>query len=339
MTFGAPATASRECLVGKCPTLKYFWGARGQYPVKDAELLLQHIGAIGLESLYTAPSKCMDMSGKVASGQVPFIPGSMRFMHKFDPIPSMGFGFGHWSHMTEYAMVLFDMPGCKGKFKIPECAQPTASPMTGNRIDGYLCDMGVVASGKFFMCAPEYYSYTNIFNPFPCFETILAQTYLYDPTSYAGWAPFIPFENVEECTTSYVATVQAYFFTWLASDIESVRDPIGSIDSVEDALMVMAFYAAWGLFYIHQTYPNYAMCVSSGSGYGDYTYMDGPVKPSENGVDDILAKVGYNIVGFDDVISWFTTGEAPPPVVVADNVYIATPKGPGMALNWGGGPR
>merc|ERR1712146_874231 len=91
------------------------------------------------------------------------------------------------------------------------------------------------------------------------------QTYLYDSTSYAGWAPFIPFENVGECTTSYAATVQAYFFTYLASDIESVRDPIGSIDSIEDALMVMAFYAAWGLFYIHQTYPNYAMCVSEGT--------------------------------------------------------------------------
>merc|ERR1712167_280559 len=155
-------------------------------------------------------------------------------------------------------------------------------------IERYLCSQGTQMSGKFFMCAPEYYSYTNMMNPFPCIETIFAAMYLFDSSSYAGWAPFIPFENVEQCTTSYTATVEAYFFTYLASDIESVRQPLQNINTGEDALMVLGFYAAWGLFYVHQTYPNYAMCVSHGTGYGMYKYMDGPVHPKENGVMDVM---------------------------------------------------
>merc|ERR1719375_306640 len=338
VTFGAPATASRECLAGECPKLKYFWGSRGVNAIKGDAKMMQKIASIGLDTMFSAPSKCMGFADKVAPGQVSFIPGSMRFMHKFDPIPSIGFGFGRWSHMTEYAMVLFDMPGCKSVF--PQCSDglvASTSPYpigAGNKLEGYLCDMGVQASAKMFMCAPEYYSYTNMMNPFPCVETILAQTYLYDSTSYAGWAPFIPFENVVECTTSYVATVEAYFLTYLASDIESVRNPLGNINSGEDALMLLGFYAAWGVFYVHQTYPNYAMCVSSGSGYGDYEHMSGPVKPSENGVQDVMGSVGSNIPGFDDVISWASGDESPPPPVdTADNIYIATPTVP-MAINW-----
>merc|ERR1719502_2416088 len=228
-------------------------------------------------------------------------------------------------------MVLFDMPGCTSAF--PMCDTGVKSQETGAPISMYLCDQGVQASAKFLMCAPEYYSYTNMMNPFPCVETILAQSYLYDPSSYAGWAPFIPFENVVQCTTSYAATVEAYFFTYLASDVESIRDPVGNIQSVEDALMVMAFYAAWGVFYVHQTYPNYAMCVSSGSGYGDYAYMDKPVTPSENGVKDVLSAVSGNIPGFDDVISWFSGEPKAEPARPPKSIYIASPT-LGYALNW-----
>merc|ERR1719443_2701886 len=112
-------------------------------------------------------------------------------------------------------MLLFDMPKCKTGF--PACARGLAEgtnrhwSMSQKPIEDYLCSEGVAPAAKFFMCAPEYYSYTNMMNPFPCAETILAQTYLYDPSSYAGWAPFIPFENVVECTTSYAASVEAYF--------------------------------------------------------------------------------------------------------------------------------
>jgi hypothetical protein len=336
VTFGAPATASRECLSGTCPDLKYYWGSKSTSVIKGDAAMMQKISQIGLDSMYSTPSKCLGFANKVAPGQVAFIPGSMRMMHKFDPVPSMGFGFGRWSHATEYAMLLFDMPGCKDAF--PDCASRLArstsrAPMGGD-VDSYLCDAhDVAASGKFFMCAPEYYSYTNMMNPFPCVETIMAQTYLVDSSSFAGWAPFIPFENVVECTTSYAATVQAYFFTYLASDIESVRNPLANIQDYEDALMVLGFYAAWGVFYVHQTYPNYAMCVSSGSGYGEYSHMNGPVHPSENGVKDVAVK----IPGFGDVISWFDGGAAPAggkPKPVSD-VYIQTPQ-VHSAISWGG---
>merc|ERR1711988_265267 len=125
----------------------------------------------------------------------------------------------------------------------------------------------------------------------------------------------------------------AYFYTYLASDIASVRQPISSMDSIEDALMVMAFYAAWGIFYVHMTYPNYSMCVSSGSGYGEYEFMDGPVTPSENGVADVMDVVAGNLPGFDDVISWFSGGDAKDPAVPVKNVYIPSPA-MGVALTW-----
>jgi hypothetical protein len=333
-TFGAPATFNRGCLAGECPTLKYAWGSRDsnmKYDQGHIEQLIQSTGVLQMEE----QSKCGGYAKGVAQGQLAYIPGSVRYMHKFDPVSSLGFGLTQWAHGTEFGMLLFDMPGCKSAF--PDCASRLArstsrAPMGGD-VDSYLCDAhDVAASGKFFMCAPEYYSYTNMMNPFPCVETIMAQTYLVDSSSFAGWAPFIPFENVVECTTSYAATVQAYFFTYLASDIESIRNPLANIQDYEDALMVLGFYAAWGVFYVHQTYPNYAMCVSSGSGYGEYSHMNGPVHPSENGVKDVAVK----IPGFGDVISWFDGNAAPAgkPKPVSD-VYIQTPQ-VHSALSWGG---
>merc|ERR1712118_101838 len=106
---------------------------------------------------------------------------------------------------------------------------------------------GVQASGLVMMCAPEYYSYTNILNPIPCIEVLFAQTYLYDQANGGWWgqaaAPFIPFEDLEECTTSYFATVDAYFAAYLASDIASypgIETDMEDIQTVEEGLIMAA---------------------------------------------------------------------------------------------------
>merc|ERR1711904_418763 len=107
-------------------------------------------------------------------------------------------------------MVLFDMPDCFAE--PPMCASGQVQATNPQRYQGldkldmYLCTQGVTGSAIMYQCAPEYYSYTNLFNPFPCVEVLFAQAFLDDSSYYTGFAPFIPFEDVDICGLSYGAT-------------------------------------------------------------------------------------------------------------------------------------
>jgi hypothetical protein len=221
----------------------------------------------------------------------------------------MGWGFGRWSHGTEYAMLLWDMPGCEGD--IPSCAVGKAA-MTGDGrtfggirwLESYLCMDKIQPNGKMFQCAPEYYSYTTMFNPMACVEVYFAQIFMYDSTHYTGLAPFLPFDDAELCATSYAATIEAYIGAYFASDIKTSYDGIVQAEDAttqEDFMMLMGYYGAWTLFYVHMTYPNYPMC---GLGYGHYEKMSPMAPMGSNAALDMIKIVEANLPGVNDIIGY-----------------------------------
>merc|ERR1711968_346899 len=219
---------------------------------------------------------------------------SIRFFHKFDPVPSALLYKNSWEHKTEEALLLFDMPmsACYNP-ETPSCAMTTGAPyntrsyvpwsfrwetnMGVDSLHNFLCDSydvkasGYLLSGK---KSETYFSYMNMFNPMPCAEVLVSNVYESLKTNGIQLAPmnapFVPLENFAECTETYLGTVKAYYKTYLASDLEGFR---GSKDWEEDWLEHTTFVLAWGLMYVHMTYPNYPLCATKG--YGDYTYMGG----------------------------------------------------------------
>jgi len=286
---------------------------------------------------------CHGKFEEVSKYQLAFIPASVRIMHKFDPIPSMGFQYGMWSHGTQYGLLIYDMPGCEAE--APACSagtimstgEPEAllggpGPYMGRpgALPYYLCESGVQSSGTMFSCNAEYYSYTNMFNPAPCLEVVIAQLYLYD--KYLGDAhypadalsPFIPFEDYDYCATSYTATVGMYYGIYLASDIASIPaletdfqdivDTDGTYDE-DEMTVAIGYWAAWGLIYVHMAYPNYPLCVNDVIGepfYGDgFNMLNGPVHPNKNGVADSMDAILEAIPDYDEVESWYDGVEWP----------------------------
>jgi hypothetical protein len=180
--------------------------------------------------------------------------GSVRYFHKFDPIPSFYFSFGLWAHGTESAILLADV--LDGECKSPKCGEGTAS-----KLSGWLCDGAGIATSAT-STGPDYYSYTNMLNPLPCAEIILSiASKMYPVTGTVGASPWETTESFEGCTESYIGSISAYFGIYLASDLVSVRGD----ESKRDAMDVGTFYAAWGLMWIHSAYANYCL---TGSEYG-----------------------------------------------------------------------
>merc|ERR1719502_1548967 len=141
----------------------------------------------------------------------------------------------------------------------------------------YLCDNADVMPSGYKLtgsASAKYYSYMNMFNPMPCAEVLISNVYESLKTNginlAPGMEPFKPLETFAECTETYLGTIKAYYGTYLASDLEAFR---GGKDWEEDWLEHTTFVLAWGLMYVHMTYPNYPLCATKG--YGDYTYMGG----------------------------------------------------------------
>merc|ERR1712054_339001 len=131
----------------------------------------------------------------------------------------MGYGYGNWAHATQFGLLLYDMPGCG--IGIPECAFDTIGTEDEEGILKHLCAKGVSASGKLFMCAPEQYSYTHLSNPFPCAEVLVAASYLtLNIPTPKDLPPFMPWEDLDSCVVSYTASIDAYYDTYLASDMD-----------------------------------------------------------------------------------------------------------------------
>merc|ERR1719502_1853915 len=191
---------------------------------------------------------------------------SLRFFHKFDPIPGFYYAGGKWMHETAKAVMLWDETdsacgvngSCGVNPKVNEAIKGTTLPK-------YLCtEFGIKTSAKAFGCdGMDYFSYTNMVNPIPCAEIILAQAYaLYPaaPGDILDVIPWTPAESFAGCMESYIGSITAYFFLYITSDLEELR-PIAGRDGLELGI----FYAAWGLMWIHSSYANYCL---TGSSYG-----------------------------------------------------------------------
>merc|ERR1711988_954058 len=328
VTFGAPATFNRKCLQGMCPQMKYAWGARATSVKVAPEEIMFLMEAATMHSLqdFESYDACMGKVEKVSKYQLAFVPNSIRFMHKFDPIPSIGFQMGEWSHGTQYGLLLFDLEECAGRS--PRCSMGTVESTgmvyegvgTPEALPDFLCSSGVMPSAKMFQCNPEYYSYTNMFNPVPCLEVLLAQVYLYDKflgdASYPADSlpPFLPFEDYDLCAASYTATVSMYYELYLAADIAmfpametDFQDILDTKYYSDNELMIaIGYWAVWSLIYVHMSYPNYPLCVDEGTPfYGAGGKMEGMVSPYANGVASDLDKIKDAIPEWDEIISWY----------------------------------
>merc|ERR1711871_837806 len=261
VTFGAPPTA---------------WGSATAYP--------KYI--LGVKTVTPTPTGPSAPLSEVTTG-------SVRFFHKFDPVPSSDLYMNKWEHTTAKALLLYDMPMTRCfSAGTPSCVSESGAYLTDSALDAdwanmvdeqlselhsFLCTgYDVKPSGYMFSgpAAKTYYSYMNMFNPMPCAEVLVSNIYeslVANGVAILGdEAPFVPKETFAECTESYLGTVKAYFKTYLASDLEGFR---GGKNWETDYLEHTTFVLAWGLMYVHMTYPNYPLCATKG--YGDYTYMGG----------------------------------------------------------------
>merc|ERR1712070_1062872 len=106
----------------------------------------------------------------------------------------------------------------------------------------------------------------------PCLEVVYAMTYqlLVSQLSLGGFdfpTPWVPHEDFFQCTTSYIATLDAYYETYLGAILSESRD-LYEQETWEDmtdeeifntVVQIVGFYGAWGLAWVHSTYPNYLL--------------------------------------------------------------------------------
>jgi len=191
---------------------------------------------------------------------------SVRYFHKFDPIPGFYYAGGMWMHETAKAVMVWDEAssacGVSGSCGV----NPKVNgAIKGTTLPKYLCtEFGIKTSAKSFGCSGmDYFSYTNVINPVPCAEVILAQAYAMYPAGSGDVLeviPWMPSESFAGCMESYIGSISAYFALYITSDLEELRPIAG-----RDALEIGIFYAAWGLMWIHSSYANYCL---TGSSYG-----------------------------------------------------------------------
>merc|ERR1712054_739384 len=132
-----------------------------------------------------------------------------------------------------------------------------------------------------------------MFNPMPCGEVILSaihKTLKYNAISFApNKVPFTPKETFFDCSMTYIGTLSAYYSTYLASDLEDFR---GGKDWENGWLEHVTFNLAWGLLFVHMTYPFYPMC-------GEYGEVDG-IKPGmdKNPINTFMDTIKESLPGF-----------------------------------------
>jgi hypothetical protein len=208
---------------------------------------------------------------------------SIRFFHKFDPIPSIAMWYGKFGHATEYAIMLYDMPdaGCESD---SGCAISAASLDTDYTfgdigLDGtnpfmikdYLCDKWAVEPKAVVTeCLDMITSYMSFGNPWPCGQIITMRVWQEEMsdselasigTIDVQWGRsdntitsanmvdlefgiFQKFEEYVDCVSAYEAALIAY-----------VQSSIIDLPELAGAL----FSFTW----IHSTYGYYPLCTTS----------------------------------------------------------------------------
>jgi hypothetical protein len=219
-------------------------------------------------------------------------PQSVRFFHKFDPVPSQAMWKGQFAHGLEHAMMIYDMPGSSCG-DITTCDISSATLDQGESdfglssqkamIKDYLCDKWSVEAKAFYTsCYDEITSYMSLFNPWPCGEIIFHRIWQeeWDTSSLqkigtdgvveAMWGTelvsvldfvalqdsiFVKFEEYTDCVASYEVTLSTY-----------IQNSIVDMPEV-GALSYMVFGFNW----VHSTYGQYPLCTSLDSSTGEIT--------------------------------------------------------------------
>merc|ERR550514_1234331 len=150
------------------------------------------------------------------------------------------------------------------------------------KLYNHLCTDHNVGTNSVKMSETNYYGYMAAMNPVPCAEALLSMAWGYVqtlPYVSAGWMPaevWMPHEDFVQCSVSYAGTLDAYTEVYKASFLsDGGNNPVwtDSDKVMDDMLFTITFYAWFGLFWIHGSYPNYLMSdVSSGYGPDDYDY-------------------------------------------------------------------
>merc|ERR1711998_785155 len=155
------------------------------------------------------------------------------------------------------------MGGCGKSFS---CGMSVTAPSvlypTLSELYTFVCDdYDVQTSSQSFGASSgaTYYSYFTFFNPFPCADVIVGETYkiLSKSLAWYGPKPFVPFETIDECATSFAGTMDAYFATF--TGLFMIDSRVIDLEDEGDVVQLATYFGNFGLSYVHSTYPFYVL--------------------------------------------------------------------------------
>jgi len=291
---GAAATLYQmvvdSTITGKKPTLVTF----GALPT-------ELISTAGATSMNWPCSNAQFEADGCAGTSTTFVPASvgevtgLRYFHKFDPAAGFYNSMMLLKHEVSSAYMLYDtedncpyiapsvttymmgtLDGTMSKedYEADTDGLASAEMASLGKLHKFLCsNYGVTTNGVF--VDSDYYSYTTAFDPMPCKEALLSMTWAYVSSlpgvSYSMTSDmWLPHETFQQCSETWFATVEAYSLTYLASALFEENPAYQFNNPESDIVSLFMFYAFFGIFWIHSSYPNYILTdvPGYGNGYG-----------------------------------------------------------------------
>jgi hypothetical protein len=255
-------------------------------------------GAMPTLPIYTSEAVFYDWNGVSSDPSAVPTRGTIsgtRYFHKFDPATSFWMNFGLMEHELDTPFMLYDMEktGCATYTKDMDTLEYVVSPeYSGDSTDGlsaaeklaveddlysFLCtNYGVETNSV--ATSVDYNGYLAMLQPVPCVEALAGQAYAYAASvpgvsgmTATNWV-WMPNEDFLQCSLSWVATVAAYSETYFTSYLHEENPAWTDSDNwLGDMMYTVSFYAWFGIFWIHSTYPNYMMDGAYGSDDYDYS--------------------------------------------------------------------
>jgi hypothetical protein len=248
--------------------------------------------------------------------------GSVRFFHKFDPVPSIGSiasGSSDFEHNTEYAAMVFDNPSASCDFAaLNSCAISVdesdafdygtggeSNLINAYSIKEYMCYRhGATPMTIMTKCIDKITSYQTFLHPYPCAMLITQKLELpYEEFMAKGMDPdklqidlgyfLVAYEDFTTCSVSWFGTV-----------LSSMPSAVYSGDADEVAIMALAFTFAW----THSAYALYPLCVSVDSSTGAVSTANSATDISLNLMSGCVTQAQENSC-YDETQSGCTIGD------------------------------
>jgi hypothetical protein len=214
-------------------------------------------------------------------------PQSVRFYHKFDPVPSQGLWKGQFAHGVEHAMLLYDMPdsgcgdisGCElSATSLSSDASMSDLELGGDpyMIKDYLCDKWAVEPKALYTsCYDEITSYMTMMAPWPCGEIIFHRIWKEEwETSQLEKIGDNGIIDVMWGNEGLISVIDMVALTGehgtLFKKFEEYTDCVESYEAslgayIQAAIVDMPdlapmMFALFGFLWVHSTYGNYPLC-------------------------------------------------------------------------------